>query len=309
MDLFLNLFLQLLPVYTILILGFIGSRFLKIKADSIAKILIYFLIPIVAFNALAKAKFDSELFFLPILIYLICCLICFLAFSVSKLFYSDQNRNLIALASSYGNFGYFAIPAAISIFGLQIQSLVIFLGLGFQLYQDTVGYYIISNGNNTIWSGLKKLASYPSIYAIALGIFTSIFFPNLALLEMPEYNTLVSYTLSTMIFLGTFVVGLSAGNIKILQIDWKFNLITYFFKFVLWPALAFIFYFLDKNFFEFYSDQVLKLFVFMSLIPMAANVNIFATQLKLETEKVAVTIIFSYLVVLILIPLVMSFLS
>lgn len=306
MTIFLTLLLKLLPIYLILFLGFIAGKFLQAQSKPVAKILIYFLVPIIAFNA-ATTNLDLNLILLPILIFLLAVLICFLAYQISSIFYKDNHKNLIAFASGYGNFGFFALPVAISLFGNQVTSLVVFIGLGLQFFQDTVGYFLISKGKYSVKDSFLKLATYPSIYAIFLGIIINLLNFNLNNFEI--YTTFVGYSLGAFVFLGTFIVGIGIGGVKKLNFDFKFLFLIFIFKFLIWPLLAFALIWLDRNFIKLYEPQTHTVFFFMSIIPLASNVVAFAADNDLEPDKASLAVFLSYLLALIYIPLMVLFLG
>ena len=67
-DLVTLLVINIIPLYILIILGFIAGRYLDVNLHSIAIIAIYILAPVVNFGAMAKMEFTQEYILLPFII-------------------------------------------------------------------------------------------------------------------------------------------------------------------------------------------------------------------------------------------------
>ena len=69
MNLFLILLSKISPLYLNIIIGYILTKYLKVRRDYVAFILIYILGPIVIFFATLSININMQLLFLPIFVF------------------------------------------------------------------------------------------------------------------------------------------------------------------------------------------------------------------------------------------------
>ena len=71
MELFLAIFLKIIPLYVFAILGFVAGKYLNIDAKGIGKLIIYIIAPFVIFEAITHSNLSLSTFILPIITFLI----------------------------------------------------------------------------------------------------------------------------------------------------------------------------------------------------------------------------------------------
>ena len=76
MEIFLTLLAKLLPLYALIIVGYLSGKFFKVKKEFIASILIYGIIPVVTFTSVASTQLTVGTLSIPILFFLISSFYC-----------------------------------------------------------------------------------------------------------------------------------------------------------------------------------------------------------------------------------------
>ncbi len=300
---FKDLLLKLIPLYLMIFLGYISAKKLSAQKETIAKLLIYIIAPVIIFFGALKVEINFANMSFPFLFYFVCCFICILFYFIGKFFYkTDSTKNILAFTSGTGNTGYFGLPVIGILFGDQAFNLAIIMILGTILYENTLGFFITAKGNHTIEESLIKVVKLPGLYAFALGIILNLLHlePNEIILStIQQFKG--AYTL-----LGMMMIGMGLSTINGFSFDLKFISLAFLAKFIVWPLIIFGLVFLDKSFFHIYNSMIHKIFLLMSIVPLAANTVAFATELHCHPEKAALTVLLGTLFALFYIPLMVS---
>jgi malate permease and related proteins len=91
-----------------IVLGFIASKYLAVQKESIGKLLIYILAPVVIFYGTYTAPLQIVYFSLPIVFYVICSLIAVIFYALgARIYGTDTTKNILAFTAGTGNTGYF----------------------------------------------------------------------------------------------------------------------------------------------------------------------------------------------------------
>jgi len=303
MRIFLVLLLKILPLYALIILGYLAGKKLKARKETIASILIYVITPVVIFNSVYKTKLTPELLLLPVIFFILCCSISmFFYFSCSGIF-KDSTRNILAFAAGTANTGYFGIPVAIELFGEELIGVFILGIMGFVFFENSLGFFITARGNHTVDEALKRLFRLPTIYAFLAGLLFN--FLNIDLGH--GFNSFSSHFIGCYAVLGMMLIGLGLSDMKEFTFDFKFLAATFLAKFVVWPLLVIGLIFFDSQFFHLFNSAVYKASFLISIVPLAANTVAFATELKAQPEKASMAVFLSTLFGLFYIPLLCSF--
>ena len=175
MSIFFTLLGKILPLYFSIILGVISTAFLNCNKDTIAKILLFILGPLIVFNATISVKLEPSVLFLPIFFFLLSTIIAFSSLAYFKTIYSDNTANLLAFSTATGNTGNIGIPLAILFLDSYVVDVFIFTVLASLLYQNSVGYYITAKGNFTAKESFIKVLKLPVLHAFILGLILNIF--------------------------------------------------------------------------------------------------------------------------------------
>lgn len=294
---------KLIPLYFIIALGYIVSRLFKAEKETIARILIYIIAPIVIFYGTYTVKISFANLTLPLLFYVICSFLSLTFLIIGNIVYKkDSTKNILAFTSGSGNTGYFGLPLVLMILGDNSFNLSVLSLLGFIIYENTVGFFIIAKGKHTIKESLIKVIKLPTIYAFFIGLLF-----NYLNIEIGEHiiTTLESFK-GAYTVLGMMIIGMGLANIRREHFDIKFISLSFFAKFIIWPSLILLIIWLDKTFIHLYNDDTYNLLLLLSIVPLAANTVTYATELKTHPNKASIAVILSTLFSLLYIPLIAS---
>ncbi|HBY73942.1 MAG TPA: transporter [Candidatus Kerfeldbacteria bacterium] len=298
MEIFTLIILKLIPLYGFILLGFIIGRKLKPDLESIAKVVIYGIIPLVILHGTATAPLNVGVLILPIVIFCIAGLIAIVALHIGRRLWSDVTANLFGFAAGNGNTGYFGLPLAIALFPESTVSIMIMAILGMVLYENTVGFYITARGHHTASEAFGKVIRLPTVYAFIVGLI-------LNLINIPIGQAVTDVAMQVRgayTVIGMMIIGLGLAKITHLAKDGKFVLSTLLAKFVVWPAVAAAVIFLDRHTVQLFSEEVYAVLTLISIVPMAANTVSYAEALRTHPEKAALAVFVSTLVALLVIP-------
>lgn len=300
MTVFITLLGKILPLYFSIILGLFSTLFLNCNKETIAKILLFILAPLIVFSATMNIKLDTTVLFMPTFFFLLSSIMAFSLLYYFKRVWSDNTSNLLAFSTSTGNTGNIGIPLAILFLEPQLVDVFIFTVLASILYQNSVGYYITAKGNFSAIESIKKVLKLPVLHAFILGVTL-----NLMEIKIPEmfmdYN---NYLKGAYAILGMMLLGMGMEKIKSdNSFDKKFIFYALLIKFLLWPMLILIFIYLDKNFIHFLNDGFYMVMFLFSIVPLAGNTVTVATLLDVKPQKMSLTVFISTLVSLFYIPL------
>lgn len=304
MQVFVELFTQLIPLYLLIFLGFIAGRALKIEMRNIGLLMMYIIAPLVFFDGIARTEITLSVLSMPLVMFLIASSMCLLFLKIAKRIWSDSRANVLGLMAGNGNLGYFGLPIALMLFDETTVGIYITAIIGCTIFESSVGFFVTAKGNHTAKEAFEKLLKLPTIYAFLAGVFYS-----LANLEIPEvaagffHNMRGAYTI-----LGMMIIGLGLSTLTKLPLSAPFISLTFLARFVCWPLIALGLIYLDKNYIQFFNQQSYNVLMLTSLMPVAANSVVLASVLKAYPEKVATTVLLTTIFALVYIPFMVSYL-
>lgn len=304
MAVFFLLITKLIPLYIVVLFGFLAGKFLEVKKETIANLLIYAITPVVVFGGVFAAPVTASALFLPILFFILSAVICLSYYFFSSLFFKTSERNILAYAAGVGNVGYFGLPVGLALFGPQQLNVMVLIVLGFILYEHSFGFFIVAKGQYSSRQALTKLLKLPALYAFFIALFCNIFaLPLSPFIDDMLVNFRGAYTV-----LGMMLVGLGLSQARFLSADYIFSSLAFSAKFVIWPIAVIGIIFIDSKWFGFYDVQVYKIMFLMSIVPLASNTVAFATKFNLFPEKSAFTVLLSTLFALVYMPIIIFYL-
>lgn len=306
-SLFTTLLQRLVPLYFIVAAGFFAGRKLKVDRDSIAKLTIYLVSPIVVFTNVSQIDLKPEFLAVPFAFAVVCSTIAvgFLRLARAggkSLGLEGPTGNLLAFTSGDANTGYFGLPVAMMLFGQEIAGVYLLFCLGFLLYENSVGFYILARGNATTREAFLRLAKLPAFYAFVFAILASL----LRMKITGVYSDFSGFFRGAYTVLGMMLVGLGVAELRSFRFDWKFVSMTFLAKFFVWPVLVGAFVLLDRCQFHLYEERAHQMMLLIACTPLAANTVGFATLLKIEPEKAGVAVLLSTFFALVFIPFVVG---
>jgi len=300
LSVFLSLFFNIVPLYVIIAIGYLSTRFLSVDKNSLANLAIYVFIPVVVFGFMVNLDLKLEYVSLPLFFYVASVVLGFLFLRIGQIVYGDKQANLLAMCTCMGNTGYFGLPLVLLFFNNGLVAIYMFMVMAGILFEATYGYYIAARSSFTMRQSLIKLLKFPSLYAMILGL---IF--NIAHFDFPEiFWTYWTYFKGAYVIVGMMIIGASLAGLKRFTFGGRFVGLVFFGKFICFPSLALAFIYMDKMFFHWLSADIYSLLVMGTIVPPAANIAAFASQLDIEPEKAATTILLGTVFALFYIPVV-----
>jgi len=296
---FFTLLAKLIPLYILILLGFLAGKYFKVQKESIAPLVIYIVAPVIFFNAAATTPISPAVISLPIVTFFMALIIMIFSYKIGKLFWRDGTANLFGFVSSMGNTGYFGLPVAIAVLPKEFIDPYLVSLIGISLVDASGGYYIMARGKHTVRDSIMHVLKLPALYAFFIGI-------TLQLIHTPfgtEYTNLIINFKGAYVILGMMLVGLGIASMPSVSFDKTFLLFTFISKFLIWPALAFLLIFIDVNFLHFYSEGMHHILLLLSIVPVAANTVAYSTQFNIHPHKAALAVLLSTLFALLYIPI------
>jgi len=299
MDIFSALLLKLLPLYFIVFVGLLAGRYLGVKKESIAPLLIYIIAPVVIFNGVITTPLTTATLSLPVLFFVLACIFCAAFYFIGGFIWKGSEKNILAFTAGTGNTGYFGLPVVLALFGDEFLGIAVLSTLGFILYENSVGFYITAKGNHTAKEALKKVLMLPALYAFFVGVVI-----NVSHLELSPlvFDTIASFR-GAYIVLGMMLIGLGLSQVTRASLDYAFTGVSFLAKFFAWPIVIGLVIFLDLKYLHVYDPGIYKVMLLMSIVPLASNTVAYAAALNVHPEKAAISVLLSTLFALIYIPL------
>ena len=298
MDVFFTLLTNLIPLYILIALGFIAGRNLNVERHSIANLVIYLCLPVVAFGFVVQLEFQFTYVLLPLLILAVCTFVGLGVHAFGQKVFGDNRANLLSMCASMPNSGYFGLPLVLLLFDTQWVGVYMFMMLGVTIYEATIGYYIAARGSYSVRDSLIKLAKFPALYAIALALIL-----NTSGVQMPElFITYWGYFKGAYVVMGMMIIGVALAKVEQLVFGPRFLSLVCAGKFVLWPILIGLVTLFDMHVTQFFGAEIYKLMLVISIVPPAANIAAFAAQLNVQPEKAATTVLLCTVFALVYIP-------
>jgi len=293
---------RLLPLYFLVVLGFVFSKCLGDFRTAFAKILIYVLSPAVIFSGVVKADTSQNQLFVPLMIFLLCTSLCLIFLKIGGVFFNDTTKNILAFGAGNANSGYFAIPVGVGLFGSDVLPFLVLANFGFISYEYTVAYFVTARGRSSVKEALLKVSKLPAIYAFTLALILN--FNKIKI--SPAVEELGLQFRGAYTVLGMMLIGCGVAGIKKFKFDLRYLSLAFFAKFICWPFFMYLMIQIDQNYLHIFPTQIYSQLMFLSSIPMAANTVAVATELNTEPEKAALAVLLSTLLAIISIPIVLG---
>ncbi|MFV5347332.1 AEC family transporter [Acinetobacter soli] len=278
----------------------VGKRF-KLDSKDIAALLVYVISPFVIFYAITESPANWRYLKYSAGAFLLASFMAMLGLIFARLFWKDSRVHLFGFAAGTGNTGYFALPLVLAIFDPTQIAIAIFIIIGINLYEFTVGYFITAKGNSTHRESLIKVIKMPIIYAAILGIL----FKYLDLNLNPIVSSFLSNFKGAYSVLGMMTIGITIAKFTKIEFDWLYSILSIFWKHIVYPVVGFVIFYLI-----FPTDiLVLQVIALMVATPMAANVVVISNNLGLHPEKAATSVMLSTVLSVVTVPLALYFVT
>ncbi|ACA11924.1 AEC family transporter [Xylella fastidiosa subsp. multiplex] len=292
---FYDVFLRVSLLIIISIIGIIVGKKFRLDSKDISSLLVYVISPFVIFYSILQSPANLQYLKYSLAAFIVTSCMGLLGLFFASFFWKDSRKNLFGFAAGTGNSGYFALPLVLAIFNQNQIAIAIFIIIGVNLYEFTLGYFITAKGTMTYKDSLIKVIKMPIIYAATLGIllkYMDISLNDITLSFLSNFKGAYSV-------LGMMTIGITISKFSKIEFDAKFSILSIFWKHIIYPLfglLVFIYIIpVEKD--------TLKIIALMVAIPMAGNVVIISNNLGLHPEKAAATVMISTLFALATVPL------
>lgn len=299
MSLAIELISKLVPLYFLILLGWIAGRYLKIPKDAVARLLIYVFLPLVIIPSLSKLPLSWSRMGLSLLVFVICSTICLGIFRLTRGRFSLPARGILAFGGGNANSGYFGFPTAHALYGTEGLGLMTLASVAFSVYENTVGYATVARSRYSAAESARRILRMPALYAFAFVLLLKAFGVTA---EGPVIDNLAQLIRGAYSTLGMMLVGLALAECRFSDLEPKFLTVTLAAKFLVWPAVVLGVLWVDHAFFGVLDPLSAKILVMTSALPMAANTVAFASLFGAEPEKSAAAVALSTALSLVLIP-------
>ena len=309
---------KLIPLYFIIALGFIAGKWLKVERESIAPLLLYIVVPIVTFKAIFVQQLSLQMLTYPIFMFGCSLGLSLLFFYIGKNFFDSEHAGLLSLSAGLANVGYFGLPLVLIVYGEDALGIVMLLILGTAIHESSFAFLIAARGKYSSREALIKTLKLPAIYTSVLAVLCNYLYNKYYL--WTDFNPQFKYICDELIYnlllsidkfigaytvLGMMMIGLGLSTLERFKPDWKFTALALTAKYICYPLIAIILGIANKYWLHFYDPQVMKLLFLMSLVPTGANTISIATELKLPTDTISITVLISTIFALVYIPAVL----
>ncbi len=302
----LDLFISLLPLYSIIFFGFLAAKYLQVNRASIAPLLIYIVNPIVFFFGLLHYEINAYSLLLTLAVFVLSLFAALIYLRLGGYFWKDYRKNILALIAGTGNTGYFGLPLAMIIFGDQILGVTVLTMLGRTIFEQSIGFFISANGRYSIAESLRQTAQVPTVYAAALAITIKLLHIDLSgNLFFDSFAKLSDKFTGTYSVLGMLMIGLGLAQLHTLKFNRELlNFIALSFSacFFVSPLLSLGLILLDLNYWHLWSQEIYKVLILISVVPIASNTITFATKFDYDIEAISFTVLLSTLFAVFYIP-------
>jgi predicted permease len=288
----------------IVLLGYVAGRTLKTDRAVISNFLLYIISPLVILNGLLHVQDISKLILLPVITYIISCFMCWMVYKMSKLFFSDNLRNIIAFSSGSSNTGHFGLPIAMMLVDTETVGIYILAYSGVIFFENTYGFYVAAKGHLSAKYCLKKTLMLPTLHAMIIAFAMKI----LSLSFPVEFDTFFTNLRGTYVTLGMGTIGIGLSTVERFEIDWKCISITMVVKYIFWPVLVLTLVHLDANYFNLFNQKAHAAMLIISIVPISVSTVVVGSVLNYPAEKLAVVVLFNTLAGIIYVPLMAKFL-
>lgn len=290
---------KLLPLYGLIVLGYIGGKYLQIAPQPIAKLLIYLIVPVVFFGYVARLTPSPTLIFLPLLVWGISAAVLGIIWLIARRAFPDARANLSAATAAGCNSGYFGIPIFMMLFGEQHLGVYILAVLGYTFNELTLVYFTLARGHYSWRDSLRKLLGLPSIYAGMLGIaftFSGWHLPDIAIQMIDQFR-------GAYVVLGMMMLGLGLSQMPRWVCEWRYLDLSFLGRFGISTLCIMLLIWLAAQTGGWLTVPMQQSLWLLCVLPLAANIVAYATELKLHPDQAAAAVLLSTLLTGIILPL------
>ena len=261
------IFQNVLPLYGLILLGFVIAKTTALDVQSIATIMLYAIIPVVMFGATGTMDFSSAFLLPPMIVATISIIASSMAYYFASRYWGSNGKkhNLLGLLGVSSNATYFGIPIVISIAGQESVSLYMIMVLPLFILDCTLSYYFGVRSEFTFKDSIKRVAKLPIIYGAIGGLVFNLGGFEFSTLMLDYWDRFTG----TVIILGMMMIGAALARMEKMRFDWPFFVGVVVLRYILWPVLGLCWVAVDYYFFGMLDDQVYVFILLICACPLA----------------------------------------
>ncbi|GGY11252.1 AEC family transporter [Paludibacterium paludis] len=284
---------KLLPPGVYVGAGYVARRTTSLSQAGVGKALLYVFVPLTVFKGALQSDTGAFL------------TLCGLSFAVSammaltaSLFVRHFARWIAAgtlrCAFGYFNIGWFGVPIAQALYGTEGMLAMTAMYVGGMLFGNTVGYALMASDRLSPGHLAGKLLSLPALpCALAAFGLRAAGFATALSQNAPLSGLLEGAALITSV-LGMALVGMSVAGVSLRRLPWNalFGLLV---SRVLCAAVLTVILIGACGARGWLTPLEIRVFALMPLLPIAANLLVFTSALKTQSEFVGMALLGSTL--------------
>ncbi len=287
-----NILEVVLPVFLIILLGFIIGKKKKVNTQTLTDLIVYITAPALIFSSITKSDINlTDFSIIAVSALAIIITMALLTFIFLKLTKSKMNG--LYLPMSVGNTSYIGYPVALFAFGIAGLSRAVVYDMMSGLFLYTFGIYIIHHKND-----IKEVFKIPLLYATIIGILFNIF----------------TITVPTMIHTPLEMIGMATIPLALLILGYKLTEIKIksakvaFLASIFKISMGFILAIALTSLFNL-QGLVRNIIILQAAMPSAVMSMILTAKYKRDAACVATTVLITTLISIVTIPLLLWFLG
>ncbi len=284
------------PIILIAGLGALLDRTTKIDTRTLSRVVIYLGSPALAFHSIANSAISNDEFGQLIFFALSAMVvITAMAWLISLAVRMDRlTGSAFVLSASLLNGINYGIPLNEFAFGQAGLERAVFIGVIFALYTYTVGVFLASSGQASLWVALKNVLLVPLPYTAVLGLVV-----NLAHIPIPAMVMRITQILGNLaVPLMLLILGIQLSRSS-LQGRWRIIVGASFTRLLGGAALGFLLAYLLSL-----EGVTRQTAIVEASMPTAVVASVLATEFNSDAELVSSIIVFSTLLSLLTLPFV-----
>lgn len=291
---FFDIFLRVGLLILISLIGLVVGKKFRLDSKDISALLVYVISPFVIFYSIIQSPANWKYLEFSLSAFLLASLMACLGLVFANFFWNDSRKNLFGFAAGTGNTGYFALPLILAIFNENQIAIAIFIIIGINLYEFTIGYFLTAKGSMSYKESFFKVIKMPILYAALAGIllkYMNVSFNDITLSFLANFKGAYSV-------LGMMTIGITIAKFSKIEFDFKFSALSILWKHIIYPIIGLIIfiYIIPVN------KPLLQVIALMIATPMAGNVVVISNNLGLHPEKAATTVMLSTIFALVTVP-------
>ncbi len=302
MEIFLDLYKNLLPVLAFIAVGYFLKKWTNINPGYISAPLIFFLLPLLVIYNISEAD-TSKIVVISIIAFLISLSMNIPALLAHRTFAKDEDVNLLKSSFTFFNILFFGIPVVSALFDEGATSVLICVYLGAALYGDIIGYFQVAKTKLSAKKALKEIVKVPYLYIFIVAIGIKIWG-----VEIPDEVAPIMDTLGWIVSsMGMMIVGVHLTGVNFKKINFVYLGKILGFRTSAAILIAGLFIGAEFLIWQNLETEDYLMLILMPFLPVASNISLFASYLETEEERFSLLVLLSIVLSLILVPIVAQF--